>query len=147
MSDLVTLRLSPVFSDLRKSVERLRDEILEDAKPILRREWALSVRARWFRTGATLNSVVDETVVEGDRKTYRFWPTVTSEGGAPYPLFGEYGTGRRGAETGRPTPAGYRYGSKVGMTARRFSRIAVGLAKPQVNDAARLRLRQFGGVV
>ena len=115
----------------------MRDAILTDARPIIRREWATSVHQRFFRTGDGLQSAVDDFVTDGDSKTYRLFPT------AFYMIFGEYGTGRRGAATGQPAPAGYRYGSKPGMAARRFSRIAVGLAKPQIDKAAIARVRQF----
>jgi hypothetical protein len=135
--ELVTLQLSPIFHDLRDRLEGLRDAILRDAQPIIRREWALSVRQRFYRTGAGLQSAVDEFVTEGERKMYRLFPT------AFYMIFGEYGTGRRGAATGRPTPAGYRYGPKPGMAARRFARIAVGIARPQIEKAAKERVHQF----
>src|SRR5687768_5802023 len=142
MSQLVTLQLSPVFRDFRSRVESLRDAILDDGRKILRREWALSVRLRFYRTGATLNSATEETVEDGPRKTWRLTPTATNNG-APYPLFGEYGTGRRGRATGQPAPRGYRYGDRAGMSARRFSRIAVAVAAPQVRDMAILKARQF----
>lgn len=138
MAELVTLQLSPVFNDFRSRVESLRDVILADGRTILRREWALSVRARFFDTGAGLQSAGQgEVVEEGNKKTYRLVPQ------AFYMIFGEYGTGRRGAQTGRPAPRGYRYGSKMGMTARRFSRVAVAVAAPQVRDMAILKARQF----
>jgi hypothetical protein len=137
MSELAELQLSPIFHDLRKRMERLRDSILQDARPIVRRKWALSVHQRFFRTGAGLQSAVDEFVTEGERKIYRLFPT------AFYMIFGEYGTGRRGAATGRPAPQGYRYGPKPGMAARRFGRIALGLARPQIEKAASDRARQF----
>lgn len=144
MAELVTLQLSPVFRNFRQRVERLRDDILDEGGQILEREERLSIRARWFRTGATESSLQKEVVTEGNKKTFRLFPTATNRG-APYPLFGEYGTGRRGAATGGPAPRGYRYGDRAGITARRFSRIAVEQAKPKVDDMARLRLRQFGG--
>jgi hypothetical protein len=137
VSELVQLQLSPVFSDFRKRVEALRDAILSDARPILRREYAASVRARFFRTGAGLQSTIEDVVSSGDSKTYRLIPT------AFYMIFGEYGTGRRGAQTGRPAPAGYRYGDKPGMAARRFSRIAIQVAKPQIDAVAKARVRRF----
>jgi hypothetical protein len=142
---LVQLQLSPVFRNLQQRVERLRDDILTDGGEILSREYQLSIRARWYRDGKTAESVKPETIEDGNRKVFRLTPTATSKSGAPYPLFGEYGTGRRGAATGGPAPAGYRYGDKVGMTARRFSRIAVAQAKPQIDDMAQVKLRQFGG--
>ena len=58
--ELVELQLGRIFTDFRERVEQLRDSILRGAQPIVRREWAISVRARWFRTGATLQSAVDE---------------------------------------------------------------------------------------
>lgn len=146
MSQLVTLQLSPVFRNLQQRVERLRDEIVTEGGAILKREYLSSIRARWFRTGATANSLVEGVVTDGNRKTFRIGPTATRNG-APYSLFGEYGTGRRGAATGGPAPAGYRYGDKPGMTARRFSRIAVTQAKPQVDAMAQVKLRAFGGRV
>jgi hypothetical protein len=137
MSELVELQLGSIFHNLRERVERLRDTILQDARPVMRREWALSVRQRFYRTGAGLQSAVDEFVTEGERKIYRLFPT------AFYMIFGEYGTGRRGASTGRPAPQGYRYGPKPGMTARRFSRIAVTQARPQIEKIARERVQRF----
>jgi hypothetical protein len=135
---LVTLQLSPIFNDFRSRVEGLRDSILADGRTILRREWALSVRARFFDTGAGLQSAGQgEVIEEGHKKTYRLIPQ------AFYMTFGEYGTGRRGSATGRPAPAGYRYGDKPGMAARRFSRIAVSIAAPQVRDMAIQKTRQF----
>lgn len=145
MAELVTLQLSPVFRRFERDVRRLRDEVLAEGSGILRREYQLSIRQRWYRSGATADSVKEEIVEEGNRKSFRLFPTATSASGAPYPLFGEYGTGRRGAASGGPAPAGYRYGDKAGMTARRFSRIAVQRAKPQVDDMARLKLKEFGG--
>lgn len=133
----VTVQLSPVFRNLRREVERLRDEIVTEGGKILRRETESSMRQRWFRSGRAVGSLVDEVVSEGDRKSYRLTPTARSKSGAPYPLFGEYGTGRRGAATGGPAPKGYRYGDRPGMAARRFSRIAVELAKPQIEARAR----------
>src|SRR5688572_26271940 len=146
MTQLVTLKLSPVFRNFQRRVERLRDEVLTEGGQILKREYLLSIRARWFRSGATAASLAEETITEGNRKMFRLRPTATNNG-VPYPLFGEYGTGRRGAATGGPAPTGYRYGDKPGMTARRFSRIAVQQAKPQVEDMARLKMRQFAGAV
>jgi hypothetical protein len=146
MSELVTLKLSPIFTDFRQRVEGLRDSIIADGRVIMRREWVLSVRQRFFRTGATANSFTEEVVEDGNRKTWRLTPTATNNG-APYPLFGEYGTGIRGAATGRPAPSGYRYGSRQGMSARRFSRIAAAVAAPQVRDMAILKARQFAAHV
>lgn len=137
MSDLVQLQLGKIFSDFGQRVERLRDSILKGAQPIVRREWAVSVHQRWFRTGLTLQSAVDEFGSEGDRKFYRLGPRTF------YAIFGEYGTGRRGAATGRPAPAGYRYGPSKGIAARRFARHALAVAKPQIELSAIRKVRRF----
>ena len=139
----VTLQLSPIFHNFKSRIESLRDDILTEGGQILRREEESSIRLRWFDSGKTLSSLQDEVVVEGERKTYRLFPTATSKSGAPYPLFGEYGTGRRGRATGRPAPRGYRYGDNAGMRARRYSRIAVAIAKPQVISSAKGLMRNF----
>lgn len=143
MAELVTLQLSPIFHDFRSRVEGLRDRILTDASQVLRREEEASIRRLWYRTGATLKSLREEFVVDGMKKTYRLMPTAVSKRGAPYPLFGEYGTGRLGASTGKPAPRGYNYGEKAGMAARRYSRIAVATAKPQIDSLAKERVRRF----
>ena len=137
MAELVELQLGKIFSDFGDRVRRLQDSILKGAQPIVRREWALSVRQRWFRTGLTLQSAVDEFGSEGDRKFYRLGPRTF------YAVFGEYGTGRRGAATGRPAPAGYRYGPRKGMAARRFARHALAIAKPKIELSAIRKVRQF----
>lgn len=143
MSELVTLQLGRIFTDFRSRVERLRDLVLADASVILKREEQDSIRERWYRTGATLLSLKEEVTTEGNKKTYHLMPTAVSKRGAPYPLFGEYGTGQRGALTGRPAPFGYRYGAKVGIAARRYSRIALSLARPKIDRMARERVRKF----
>ncbi len=140
--DLVTLQLSPIFTDFRQRVEGLRDSIIRGGRIIVRREFALSIRQRWYDSGATANSLREELVTDGQRKTWRIFPTATRDG-APYPLFGEYGTGQRGSTTGQPAPRGYRYGSRLGMAARRYGRQAVATAAPQVRDMAILKARQF----
>lgn len=138
MSELAELQLSPIFHDLPERVGKLRDGILHDARLIIRPEYARSVHQRFFRTGAGLQSTTEETVTEGNRKIYQLVPQ------AFYMIFGEYGTGRQGAATGRPAPPGYRYGSRKGMAARRFARHAVAMAKPQIESANRVRLQRFG---
>lgn len=143
MAQLVTLHLGKEFRNFRGQVEDLRDGILVEGGQIVRREEESSIRSLWHDSGATLRSLQEEVVREGDAITYRLFPTATSDKGAPYPLFGEYGTGRRGAITGRPAPRGYHYGQRQGMKARRFSRIAVAAAKPQVERAAIQRVKQF----
>lgn len=138
MSELVEVQLGKIFlKSFRREVEQARDEALADSSQILRREVESSIRERWYRLGRTLQSLEDDVIDEGDRKTYQLIPT------AAHAIFGEYGTGQRGAATGQPAPAGWRYGSKPGMAARRFSRIAVGIARPQVEDVFRLKVREL----
>lgn len=129
---LAAVHLGSIFRNFRARIESLRDEIVIEGGKILRREEESSIRLRWYDEGRTLRSLQDRIDTEGDRKIYRLFPTATSKRGAPYPLFGEYGTGRAGARTGRPAPAGYTYGDRTGMKARRYSRIAVQVAKPQI---------------
>jgi hypothetical protein len=131
-----------VFRDFRRQAEALQDDILLDGAQILRREEEASIRQRWHRTGATVNSLQEELIIEKSSKVYRLFPTATNKG-APYPAFGEYGTGRLGAQTGQPAPRGYRYGASAGMAARRFSRIAVAQARPQIDRLALEKVKQF----
>lgn len=140
---LAHVQLSPIFRNFKSRVEDLRDEIAVQGGRILRREVESSIRLRWYDTGKTLGSLQEEVITSGDKQTYILTPTTTSAQGAPYPLFGEYGTGRRGAATGRPAPRGYRYGDRAGMKARRFSRIAVGIAAPQVEATAKQLIQNF----
>jgi hypothetical protein len=143
MSGFARVEYAPIFHDLRRDVERLRDDILAEGGRILKRETQRSIRERWYRTGATLASLRDEVVSDGERKSYRLSPTATSKRGAPYPLFGEYGTGQRGRATGGPAPAGYHYGSQPGMAARRFGRLAIDATKPQVIRVAQEELIRY----
>lgn len=135
---LARIELGKIFlKSFRREVEQMRDEALAESSPILRREVESSMRQRWYRTGASVESLQDEVISEGNKKTYRLSPTTF------YSIFGEYGTGRRGAATGEPAPIGYRYGPREGMEARRFSRIAVGVARPQIEDVWRLKVREL----
>ncbi len=142
MSEFVELQLGRVFKDFRRQVEGLQDDILLEGATILKREEEASIRLRWFDTGATLTSLQDNLLIDKNRKVYQLFPTATNKG-APYPLFGEYGTGRLGAASGGPAPRGYRYGQKVGMRARRYSRIAVSIAKPEIDRLAIQRVKHF----
>lgn len=139
----VTVRVPGFLTRFREEMEELRDDILEETSPILRREEQASIRQRWYRSGKTLRSLKEEIVPIKDGKAYRLFPTATSDRGAPYPLFGEFGTGRRGAATGKPAPKGYKHGKKAGMAARRYSRIAVATARPKVIRAAQQIVRAF----
>lgn len=140
---LARVQLSPLFRNFQSRIEELRDSITVAGGKILRREVESSIRLRWYGEGKTLNSLQEEVVTDGNRQRYILTPTAVSEKGAPYPLFGEYGTGRRGAASGRPAPRGYRYGEKAGMKARRYSRIAVEIAKPQIIGSAKGLMANF----
>lgn len=140
---LARVQFSPIFRNFKSRVEDLRDGITVQGGKILRREVESSIRLRWYESGKTLRSLEEDVVTSSESQRYILTPTATSEGGAPYPLFGEYGTGRRGAATGRPAPRGYRYGDRAGMKARRFSRIAVGIAAPQVEATAKQLVANF----
>lgn len=140
---LVTVHLGPVFRNFREQVEKLQTGITVEGGKIVRREVEASMRQRWYRSGKAVGSLTENIVSEGNSKTYRLVPTATSKSGAPYPLFGEYGTGLRGRLSGRPAPKGYRYGDQPGMRARRFSRIALTIAQPQVKAKAEQLIRNF----
>lgn len=135
---LARIEFGKIFlKSLRREVEQARDEALTDSSKILRREVESSIRERWYKLGRTLESLEDDVISDGDRKTYQLIPT------AAHAIFGEYGTGRRGAASGETAPRGWKYGDKPGMAARRFSRIAVGVARPQVEDVFRLKVREM----
>lgn len=137
--ELVTLQLGRVFRTFEHDINTLADDILLEGAQVLRREYVTSVTSgssRFFRTGAGLQSTAEE-LAGGARRSYRLVPT------AFYMIFGEYGTGRRGSETGRPAPVGYRYGQSKGMAARRFGRTAVGRARPQIESLSKERVARF----
>lgn len=141
---MATIEYGKIFlKSYRRGLESMRDEGLTESAQILRREVESSIRRYWYDTGATLESLEEEVVEQGNTKTYRLSPTAVSERGFPYPTAGEYGTGQRGSRTGQPAPRGWTYGNQPGMEARRFSRIAVDVARPQVDDIWRLKVREF----
>lgn len=140
---LATVHLSPIFRNFKSHIEDLRDEVLVEGGKVLREEEESSIRLRWYDKGVTLSSLKEEVVSEGESRIYRLFPTATSKRGAPYPLFGEYGTGQRGARSGKPAPAGYQYGQGQGMRARRYSRIAVAQARPKVVARAKEVIANF----
>jgi hypothetical protein len=136
--NLATVQFGRIFrTNLRREMEHTRDEALVEGGKIVRREVETSIRERWYDTEATLGSLEEQVVTEGESKTYRLTPTTF------YAIFGEYGTGQRGSVTGKPAPRGWKYGDKPGMSARRFSRIAVGVARPQVEDVFQLKVREL----
>lgn len=142
---LARVHLSPIFRSFKSRLEDLQDQMVVEGGKILRREVESSIRLRWYDEGKTLRSLQEEVVRDAGRHrlVYQLFPTATSEKGAPYPLFGEYGTGRRGAASGRPAPRGYRYGDHQGMKARRYSRIAVAITRPQVVASAKALIQNF----
>lgn len=142
-NELVTVQLGPIFRNFESRVLSLRDRITSEGAKILRQEEESSIRLRWYDSGKTLRSLQEEFATEGTTRIYRLFPTATSKRGAPYPLFGEYGTGRAGAASGQPAPIGYSYGDKAGMRARRYSRIAVSQARPRVVAKASELMRNF----
>lgn len=138
MGELATVEYGAIFrKSFRRELEQMRDEALNQSAQILRREVESSIRQRWYDTGATVESLEEEVIEQGNTKIYRLSPTTF------YAPFGEYGTGQRGRETGQPAPTGWTYGNQPGMTARRFSRIAVDVARPQIDDIWRLKVREF----
>lgn len=140
---LATLHLAPIFRHFERDIRRLRDGVVAEGGRILKRETQRSIRTRWYRSGATLGSLQEQVAEDGESRTYQLGPTATSTKGAPYPLFGEYGTGRRGATSGQPAPIGYRYGAQPGMTARRFGRLALTVTEPQLTRVAQEELRRY----
>lgn len=139
MSDFVQVFPPRLFSRLREELEELRANVLTETAPILRRAEEASIRQRFYRTGKGLRALKEETVTEGQKKSYRLFPT------AFYMIFGEFGTGRRGARTGGPAPRGYTYGKKEkgSMEARRYSRIAVADVRPRIIETAASVARTF----
>ena len=134
----VTVSVPKFLSSFREEISDLRDEVAEKTAPILRREEEASIRSRWYRLGRTLKSLREEIAHEPSKTVYRLTPTTS------WAVFGEFGTGRRGSQTGRPAPKGYTYGDKPGMEARRYSRIAVASATPKVIRAAQNVVSEFG---
>lgn len=143
MDQLVTVEYGSIFHNLEPRLRALQSQIVSEGGKILREEEEQSIRLRWYDSGATLRSLQEEFVDEGDTKIYRLFPTATSKRGFPYPTAGEYGTGRLGARTGQPAPSGWVYGDSTGMKARRYSRIAVTQAKPRVIAKASDLMRNF----
>ena len=110
----------------RTRILQWRDDALESAGKILERESRLSVRERFYRTGAALGSLEDLTVEKGLKKTYEQFSELF------YFRFGEYGTGKRGRASGVSHPANYRYGQVTGMSARFMLGTALDRAEPEI---------------
>lgn len=138
MGELAQIQFGRIFDSYERDLRHMQRDALVESGKILRREQESSMRRRWYRTGASVEALGQgEIIEEGDSVTFRL---VT---GKFYDIFGEYGTGQRGAATGQPVPPFYRYGSKSGMGARRFSRLAIDAATPQIRDLHLLKTRQF----
>jgi hypothetical protein len=136
---LAHVQYGRIFDNYERDLRRLQSEVLKESGGILRRHLESSMRIRWYRTGASVESISEgEITTEGDKA--RFALTV----GTFYSIFGEYGTGQRGAATGQPAPPFYKYGSKPGMSARRFGRLAIETARPEIHDLQLLKLRELG---
>lgn len=129
-----------IFRAFRSDMRDLQRDIHSRASLIVRFQEETAIqhgKSRFYRSGRGLLSLFERQLEEGNKLLYeitflRF-----------YMIFGEYGTGKRGAATGPPAPLGYTYGQKPGMAARRFSRIAVGRARPQVDKMAKERVRRY----
>jgi hypothetical protein len=137
---LVTVRYAKVFDNYERELRKAQAEATKDSGAILRRHVEQSMRLRWYRTGASVEALSKgEVIEEGNRVTFRL------VGGKFYDIFGEYGTGVRGAATGQPAPKGYTYGGheKGSMTARRFSRLAIDAARSEIQDLHLLKMREF----
>ena len=136
----VQVQIGSIFRTFGKQVEKLQDDVLFAGAKVLRGQYIQSVTSgstRFFRTGAGLQSTKEEFDEQGRTSTYSLIPQ------AFYMIFGEYGTGRLGSQTGRPAPRGWRYGPKQGMRARRFGRNAIQLSKPEVSRQAIDLTRKF----
>lgn len=73
-----------------------------------------SIKERWHRTGASAEAAKG-AVEEAENGNLK----IVVRSGKPYDVFGEYGTGTRGAEN-PPSfkPAGWNYGERAGMLPR-----------------------------
>jgi hypothetical protein len=136
---LARVQYGRIFDNYERNLRRLQSEALKESGGVLKRYLETSMRARWYRTGASVESINEgEVTTEGNKAQF----TLTV--GTFYSIFGEYGTGQRGAATGQPAPPFYKYGSKPGMSARRFSRLAIETARPEIHDLHLLKLRELG---
>jgi hypothetical protein len=136
---LARVEYGKIFDNYERNLRRLQSEALKESGGVLKRHLETSMRARWYRTGASVESINEgEVTTEGNKAQF----TLTV--GTFYSIFGEYGTGQRGAATGQPAPPFYKYGSKLGMSARRFSRLAIETARSEIHDLHLLKLRELG---
>lgn len=128
MTDFVKVTVPDYFRSevFRTRILQWRDDALKSAGRILETHSQASVRERFYRTGAALESLEHLTVEKGSTKTYQEFSELF------YFRFGEYGTGRRGAESNVPHPRNYRYGKKPGMAARFMLGTALERARPEV---------------
>lgn len=69
---------------------------------------------------------------------------VVAFSGTFYDVFGEYGTGKRGAEARpRVVPAGWRYGSVPGMRARFAFHAGLDEAMPEIMNVFASKMRRW----
>lgn len=127
-NDFVQVTIPSIFDGqvFKSRVLEWRDDALESSGQILERESKLSVRERFYRAGTALASLDNQTIEQGDRKSYQQFSELF------YFRFGEYGTGKRGVESGVPHPPDYRYGDKPGMAARFMLGNALMRAEPEI---------------
>lgn len=128
MADFVRVTIPSFFDGqiFRSRILKWRDEALKAAGQSLERHSQASVRERFYRTGAALGSLDNQTIEQGNRKSYQEFSELF------YFRFGEYGTGRRGAESGVPHPPDYEYGKKAGMSARFMLGSALERSEPEI---------------
>jgi hypothetical protein len=124
-------------SKLRSNVQQWRAELLTALGKILDVQSTFSVRERFYRSGTALGSLRRQIVDDGDRQSYEEFSELF------YFRFGEFGTGRRGAESNVRHPADYEYGQKPGMAARFMLGHALEDSKEEVFSELRQFLRQI----
>ena len=126
-------------SFFKAKILQWRKTALEAAGKIVDRESHTSVRERFYRTGAVESSIEKQFVgnPNEDVLSYEQFSELY------YFRFGEYGTGRRGSESGVPHPATYRYGTVAGMSARFMLGSALEIAAPQVVSEFQRFARRF----
>lgn len=123
---------------LKSRLLAAHSEAVTDSEIVLKRFVASSIRARWYRTGASLRAM-DTQSQAGDGKGF-----AVAFSGMFYDVFGEYGTGKRGAAN-RPAvvPAGWRYGSVPGMRARYAFHAGLDEAMPEIMQVFRDKMRRW----
>jgi hypothetical protein len=139
MNELVTISpaLLSFLAHFGERVAEFQEELVEDLRPTVMDRYRQSIARRWYDTGATHNTLLEKRERQAPRSMFRVEATT------PYAKFGEWGTGQRGQATGQPAPSGYKYGSKRGIAARRYTRLAVAEMTPELRAQARARVAAF----